>query len=142
MADRLARIAGIDLETLGREMFSAGSGADKPVEQLLNTDFKEFHIAEQNLGVGQITCLDSEDMLQRREEFLEAMRHDQTEHHYDMVILMLTDVLMEGTQLLYVGSDDVIRNAFSAEPKDNSLFLPKVMSRKKQIIPMLTALWG
>ena len=91
---------------------------------------------------GQITCLDSEDMLQRREEFLEAMRHDQTEHHYDMVILMLTDVLMEGTQLLYVGSDDVIRNAFSAEPKDNSLFLPKVMSRKKQIIPMLTALWG
>ena len=76
------------------------------------------------------------------EEFLEAMRHDQEEHHYDMVILMLTDVLMEGTQLLYVGSDDVIRNAFSAEPKDNSLFLPKVMSRKKQIIPMLTALWG
>ena len=42
----------------------------------------------------------------------------------------------------YNGSDDVIRNAFSAEPKDNSLFLPKVMSRKKQIIPMLTALWG
>ena len=81
-------------------------------------------------------------MLQRREEFLEAMRHDQEDHHYDMVILMLTDVLMEGTQLLYVGSDDVIRNAFSAEPKDNSLFLPKVMSRKKQIIPMLTALWG
>ena len=111
-------------------------------EDLLHSDFKEFHIAEQNLGVGQITCLDSEDMLQRREEFLEAMRHDQEEHHYDMVILMLTDVLMEGTQLLYVGSDDVIRNAFSAEPKDNSLFLPKVMSRKKQIIPMLTALWG
>ena len=81
--------------------------------------------------MGQITCLDSEDMLQRREEFLEAMRHDQEDHHYDMVILMLTDVLMEGTQLLYVGSDDVIRNAFSAEPKDNSLFLPKVMSREK-----------
>ena len=59
-----------------------------------------------------------------------------------MVLLMLTDVLLEGTQLLYVGSDDTIRNAFSAEPKDNTLFLPGVMSRKKQIIPMLTALWG
>ena len=64
------------------------------------------------------------------------------EKNLDLVMLMLTDVLMEGTQLLYVGSDDVIRNAFSAEPKDNSLFLPKVMSRKKQIIPMLTALCG
>ena len=61
---------------------------------------------------------------------------------YDMVLLMLTDVLLEGTQLLYVGSDDAIRNAFSVEPKDNTLFLPGVMSRKKQIIPMLTALWG
>ena len=54
----------------------------------------------------------------------------------------IDDVLLEGTQLLYVGSDDTIRRAFSAEPKDNMLFLPGVMSRKKQIIPMLTALWG
>ena len=141
MAERMARIANVSLNELGKLLFD-GSFDGKSAEELLHSDFKEFHIAEQNLGVGQITCLDSEDMLQRREEFLEAMRHDQTEHHYDMVILMLTDVLMEGTQLLYVGSDDVIRNAFSAEPKDNSLFLPKVMSRKKQIIPMLTALWG
>ena len=54
----------------------------------------------------------------------------------------IDDVLLEGMQLLYVGSDDTIRRAFSAEPKDNMLFLPGVMSRKKQIIPMLTALWG
>ena len=141
MAERMARIANVSLNELGKLLFDS-SFDGKSAEDLLHSDFKEFHIAEQNLGVGQITCLDSEDMLQRREEFLEAMRHDQEDHHYDMVILMLTDVLMEGTQLLYVGSDDVIRNAFSAEPKDNSLFLPKVMSRKKQIIPMLTALWG
>ena len=156
MAERMARIGGVNIKELGRQLFSTAGG--KSVEELVSSDFKEFHIAEQNLGVGQITCLDSEDMLQRREEFLEAMRHDQTEHHYDMVILMLTDVLMEGTQLLYVGSDEAIRNAvcvggnpdFMAgvdnfcwcDPEDNSLFLPKVMSRKKQIIPMLTALWG
>ena len=77
----------------------------------------------------------------------DAMYGDGVAFHMDyynsfVIHLMLTDVLMEGTQLLYVGSDDVISNAFSAEPKDNSLFLPKVMSRKKQIIPMLTALWG
>ena len=142
IANRMSRIANVSLEELGQTIFSAATGEDKSAESIIRTDYKEFHIGGHNLAVSQITCLDSEDMLQRREEFLEAMRHDQTEHHYDMVILMLTDVLMEGTQLLYVGSDDVIRNAFSAEPKDNSLFLPKVMSRKKQIIPMLTALWG
>ena len=51
-------------------------------------------------------------------------------------------VLLEGTKLLYLGSDDAIRNAFSVEPKDNTVFLPGVMSRKKQVIPMLTSLWG
>ena len=94
------------------------------------------------LGVGQVTCLDSLEIMNRKDELLKEMARLRDERHYDMVLLMLTDVLLEGTQLLYVGSDDAIRNAFSVEPKDNTLFLPGVMSRKKQIIPMLTALWG
>ena len=106
------------------------------------SDFKQFHISEQNLGVGQITCLDSQKMLERRDEFLEEMEKLRQEKEYDMVIVMLTDVLLEGTQLLYVGSDDVIHNAFAVEPRGNTVFLPGVMSRKKQVIPMLTALWG
>ena len=73
---------------------------------------------------------------------METMRTMQKKNGYDMVILMLTDVLIEGTELLYIGNDDTIRFAFNAEPEDNMLFLPGVMSRKKQIIPMLTALWG
>ena len=55
---------------------------------------------------------------------------------------MLTDVLLEGSYLLYLGSDDVLAQAFNVKPKDNQMFLPGVMSRKKQIIPMMTALWG
>ena len=73
---------------------------------------------------------------------LKAMEQMKNEHGYDMVILMLTDVLQEGTQLLFIGSDDAIRNAFAVEPKDNTVFLSGVMSRKKQVIPMLTTLWG
>ena len=61
---------------------------------------------------------------------------------FDLMLLMLTDVLMEGTRILYVGDDDTIRQAFRAEPWDNEVFLPKVMSRKKQIIPLLSDLWG
>ncbi|MCI6972659.1 MAG: inorganic pyrophosphatase, partial [Clostridiales bacterium] len=66
----------------------------------------------------------------------------QKENEFDMVILMLTDVLLEGSHLVYLGNDDAIQQAFNVEPKDGCVFLPKVMSRKKQIIPMLTALWG
>jgi manganese-dependent inorganic pyrophosphatase len=81
-------------------------------------------------------------MIARKGEFLETMEMLKKKNGYDMIMLMLTDVLVEGTVLLYIGSDDTIQNAFSAEAHDNELFLPGVMSRKKQIIPMLTALWG
>ena len=141
MAERLARIAKVSLSDLGRELFS-GSNDGKSAEELLRSDFKEFHIAEQILGVGQITCIDSQKLMERKDELLAAMRAAQKANSYDMVILMLTDVLQEGTQLLYIGSDETIRNAFAVEPKDNTVFLPGVMSRKKQVVPMLTTLWG
>ena len=81
-------------------------------------------------------------MLERKEEFLELMRKKAKKEDLTMVILMLTDVLLEGTQLIYVGDDDTIQQAFGVAPKDGTVFLPRVMSRKKQIIPMLSALWG
>jgi manganese-dependent inorganic pyrophosphatase len=49
---------------------------------------------------------------------------------------------MEGTQLIYLGNDEIIEQAFNTKPKGSTVFLPQIMSRKKQIIPMLSALWG
>ena len=140
MAERMARIGGVNIKELGRQLFSTAGG--KSVEELVSSDFKEFHIADHYLGVGQVTSLDSAAVLERKDELLAVMATKLEQQHYDMIALMVTDVLMEGTNLLYIGSDDTIRSAFSVEPKDNAVFLPGVMSRKKQIIPMLTALWG
>ena len=72
MAERLARIANIKLDDLGKELFASVS-PDKPVQEMIASDFKEFHIAEQVLGVGQITCLDSLDIMSRKEELLREM---------------------------------------------------------------------
>lgn len=142
MAARMSRIANVSLEELGKSIFSASASEDRPVEDLLFTDFKEFHIAGHFFGVSQITCVDSPHLLVRKQEFLEVMHRTMEERGYSMMILMLTDVLLEGTQLVYLGDEDTIRQAFNADVRDNEVFLPKVMSRKKQIIPMLTALWG
>lgn len=143
IAERLARIAGIDLDELGREIFSASVSTDKTVEELLNTDFKEFHIAGHDLGIGQITCLDAEKVLGRLPELLPAMQKMKDAHHYDMQLLMLTDVLREGTELIFLGDEDVVRMAFGTRDiKDHHVFLPKVVSRKKQIVPALALLWG
>ena len=81
-------------------------------------------------------------IIRRKEELLAEMKAAAKKKEVSLVILMLTDVLLEGSQLLYVGDDDVISQAFGVMPRDNEVFLPKVMSRKKQIIPSLSALWG
>ena len=140
-AERMARIANVSLEELGKVIFSA-SLENKTAKDLLFSDYKQFHIAGHDLAVAQITCVDSPAMLERKEEFLELMRVTAKEKNFSMMILMLTDVLLEGTQIIYLGSDEVIQQAFNVYPKENTAFLPKVMSRKKQIIPMLSALWG
>ena len=140
-AERMARIANVSLEDLGREIFSA-SMEGRTARDLLLSDYKEFHIAGHDLAVAQITCVDSPKMLERKDEFLALMQTIAKEKDFSMVILMLTDVLLEGTQLIYLGSDETIQQAFNVQPKESTVFLPKIMSRKKQVIPMLSALWG
>ena len=141
MAERMARIAGVSLKELGREIFSS-SRESKSIEELLLSDFKEFHIAGHSFAVGQITTVDTTDLFDRRMEFLAAMAEMAKKKGYDMLLMMLTDVLLDGTWLLFVGDEEDIMNAFSIQPREGAVFLPHVMSRKKQIIPSLSALWG
>ena len=143
MAKRMARIANEDLDELGRAIFSATCGDDKSVKDIIHTDYKEFHIAGHDLAVSQITCMDSDRLLKRKDEFLSAMNEIRMARGFDTVVLMITDVLLEGTQLLFTGDDDTIAQAFDIKtPEEHCAFLPHIMSRKKQVIPMLSAFWG
>lgn len=142
IAHRMAKIAEIDIEKLGEAMFAGTASLSKPVEELLFTDFKEFHIAGNRLGISQITCVNSEALLTRKKEFLTAMETKKKSSGYDFILLMLTDVLKEGTHLLFLGDEDTISQAYDVRAKDNEVFLPHVMSRKKQIVPRLSELWG
>ena len=143
LAERLARIAGLDLEDLGKEVFSASQAADKPADQLLKTDFKEFHLADHRIGITQITTMETGKVLNRLDELMEQMHKLKEEKHYDMFLLMITDVLREGTELVYDGDREIIRQAFGREDVgEGHLFLPGVVSRKKQVVPALAVLWG
>jgi len=142
MAERLAKIAGLSVDEISKVLFESSGGANKTAEQLIKADFKEFHIAEHQLGVGQITCADSTGYIARKDEFIETMKDLASKNGYDFILLAITDVLKEGSYILYLGDEDTIRYAFSADANDHEVYLPGVMSRKKQIIPMMTALWG
>lgn len=141
IADRMARIADVSLEEIGNRIFAGGTNG-KPVSEQIFVDFKEFLIAGHTLGIGQITCLNSDKLLEQKDDMLAAMQKKKDDRGYDFILVMLTDVLKEGTELLYIGDDDTISNAYAVTAKDNAVFLPHVMSRKKQIVPRLSELWG
>lgn len=142
MARRLERMAGISLNELGQALFSISANTAQDAKTLLFSDFKEFHIGGHSLGIGQVTCLDSHEVLTRADELLGCMRAAMDECGYHMILLMLTDVLRNGTELLVLGDHKIIKQAFDAEVENDRVFLPGVLSRKKQIVPSLSLLWG
>ncbi len=142
MAERMSIIAHVSIEELGRMIFSASTSDDKSVDDILFQDYKEFMISGHTLGVGQVVTLDSERVMQRRDAFLAAMEKRMEDRHYDMILFMITDMLQEGSHLLFVGDSEVIGQAFNVQPVDNHAFLPGILSRKKQVIPSLSVFWG
>ncbi len=143
LAERLARHAGINCEELGKAMFSRGASAEMPADELLRYDMKEFHLTSHSLVISQITTVDSDPFLRKKDDFILSLENIRKEKHYDIAMMMITNVLKEGTELLFSGDAEIIRNAFSVDDlRDQHVFLPQVLSRKKQIVPALSQIWG
>jgi len=136
-AERLAVIAGIEIESYGVEMLKAGANtAELVAADLLNTDLKEFQMAEFRVVIGQVSVLDAQEILCRKSELIAEMQVMKIKEQYDMVILLITDILVEASHLIFVGEPfELLEQAFNANIKDQELFLPGVLSRKKQVVP-------
>ncbi|MBQ7278702.1 MAG: putative manganese-dependent inorganic diphosphatase [Clostridia bacterium] len=142
MAERMARLAGLSLKELGDFIFATTLPKDADLKALLLTDFKEFQIAGHRLGIGQYTSTNTEQFAARQGELISIMEAERKSRDYDMLLFMLTDVLKKSTRLLAVGALDELGQAFNTEFRDNAAWLPGVMSRKKQIVPTLSLIWG
>ncbi|EGD50766.1 Inorganic diphosphatase [Thermoanaerobacter ethanolicus JW 200] len=134
-AKKLAEIANIDINEFGTEMFKAGTSLEgKTVEEIFYTDFKEFTINNYKIGIGQVNTLtDAGKLKQDLINFMEKVKKDKG---YDILLLMLTDIINEGSEILFVGNNkELLERAFNVQIKNNSFYLPYVISRKKQVLP-------
>jgi manganese-dependent inorganic pyrophosphatase len=140
MADRLAKIAGIEPVEFGTAMFKyASSLKDRNTQDIIQTDLKEFKVGEMLMGIGQVSVMGTEEVLEITQALLEEMDTYRSHATLDYVLLMVTDLLTEGTHLLITGPEpEEIGKVFGVTVKDSLAYLPGVMSRKKQIVPPLT----
>ena len=136
----LAKIAGIDNpKELGMEMFKIKSAVEgTPIRDLVMRDFKDFNMSGTKVGIGQLETVDITMFDAMKEALISDLETLKKEGERHTVLLLLTDIMKEGSELL-VSSDDVtkIEEAFNCKIENNRVWLDGVLSRKKQVVPFL-----
>lgn len=140
----LLGMAGVtDQDALFMDMLKAKSSIKGvPVKDLMFRDYKDFDMGSKKVGIGQLELATLDQVNEVRTELFKALQTQKADGRHS-VLFMLTDVVKEGTELV-VFSDDpaLIEKAFKGQLKDNTMWIPGMMSRKKQTVPPLQAAFG
>ncbi|MEG6521558.1 putative manganese-dependent inorganic diphosphatase [Desulfotomaculum sp. 1211_IL3151] len=135
----LNNIVKIDMEHFAMEMFKLGSSLEGySIQEIFYKDFKEFELEGCTIGVAQVFTLDTEDLFNRKQQFIEFV--DQTHQHknYILTMLVITDIINEGSYLLYQArNNSLIPTAFQVTA-EQGVFVAGLVSRKKQVIPKIS----
>lgn len=137
--EELAAIAGVDYEAYGMDMLKAGADlSDFTAEQLAHNDTKEFEAGDKVFTCGQISVMDIAPIEAKKAEILAVLNAEKAAKGYAGSYLMVTNILTENTDLWYTDGDEVTaEEAFGKKAEGGKIFLPGVMSRKKQVTPFL-----
>lgn len=137
-------VAGVeDTEALFMDMLKAKSAVDGvPAKDLLFRDYKDFDMKGNKVGVGQLELATLDQVADIREALVGAMEEVKADGRHS-VLLMLTDVVKEGTDLVVLSDDPaLVEKAFDSKLDGNSMWIPGMMSRKKQTVPNLQDAFG
>ena len=139
VATRLAEIAKVDVNEYGLDMLKAGTDlSDFSPAELINIDSKPFTTNGVKYQVAQVNTASIEDVLKGKAELENAMEEFIKENSEDLFVLLITDILENNSQILAVGNrKDIVEKAFEVKLEDNMAFLPGVVSRKKQVVPVI-----
>ncbi len=138
IAKKLAEIAGIDdIEKFGIEVKKAKSNLEgMSEEEIIKGDFKEFTFGDKKVGIGQVEIVDYDQVKGREDEIISEMEK-MTGEGYDLVMLMVTNIMDESSLLLVAGNIVKVEEAFGKKVENDRVLLPGVMSRKKQVVPKI-----
>lgn len=140
MLERMAKIADIDIEEFAIEMFRAGTSLEgKTSEDLLSEDMKQFDIEGEKVRIAQVFSMDLDNLASRKEDLIEKMTEDIERYGLSTYLLVFTDILKENSEIMAVGEfDNQIASAFGSGLENHSFSAPGILSRKKQVVPLVT----
>jgi manganese-dependent inorganic pyrophosphatase len=141
IANKLATIAEIDINSFALAMFREGTSlAGKKPEDILFQDFKEFQLGKYRIGIGQINTMDRSCINDLKAPLIDLMNEVCEKSRFHIAILLVTDIIHEGSEMLYTGKEKaLVSKAFNISYSDSCVYLPAIISRKKQVVPMLSS---
>ncbi|WML43214.1 manganese-dependent inorganic pyrophosphatase [Neobacillus sp. PS3-40] len=136
----LAKIAGVDAQIYGLDMLKAGADiSSKTVEQLISLDAKEFQMGSSKVVIAQVNSVDTNDVLSRQPELEAVIAQTIEQRNLDLFLLVITDILNSDSVALALGNaQNAVEKAYNVALDNNTALLKGVVSRKKQVVPVLT----
>ncbi|HAB6422883.1 manganese-dependent inorganic pyrophosphatase [Listeria monocytogenes] len=138
-AQKLAQIADVDIQSYGMEMLKAGADVSKKTVAELLLDAKEFNMNDNKVEIAQINVVDVNDVLSRRAEVEALMTQNIVDNGLDLYLFVITNILTNDSVGIAIGSKTaVVEEAYGVKFVENQAPLKGVVSRKKQVVPILT----
>lgn len=141
IAKKLAKIAGVDIQEFAMEMFKAGTSlVGKTVDEIFNQDFKKFSFDNLQVGVAQVNSMDIEGFLPYKKDMLDYMNKFAEDNNLEFTLLLLTDIINANSEIFVGGPrPELVEKAFNVQLTERQGTLVGVISRKKQVVPAITA---
>lgn len=139
-ARELAEIAGVNADEYGLDMLKAGADlSTKTIDELITLDAKEFQMGNSKVEIAQVNTVDVNEVLERQSELEDALNKKISEKNLDLFVLVITDILTNDSAALALGKEAAaVEEAFNVKLSNNIATLKGVVSRKKQVVPVLT----
>ena len=139
VAEELAKIADVDAQNYGLDMLKAGTDLDDfSAEELVNLDAKNVESNGSKYVIAQVNTVNIEDVLKRQADLEQAINNEISKKGLDLFVLAITDILNSNSEIISLGNKaKVVESAFGKTLENNRAFLEGVVSRKKQLLPMI-----
>ena len=137
IANKLSKIAGVDIETYGKEMLKAGTDISEFTPyQVINIDSKEFNDKNTKFEISQVNAVDLDSVFSRQSELEDAIQKEIQDKNLDFYMFAATDILNANSKIIAIGNKaNAVEKAFGVNLENNTAMLNNVVSRKKQMLP-------
>ncbi len=143
VAEKLAKIAKINVTNYGNEMLKAGSSlVGMSVKDIIYSDYKSFEMNNKKIGISIVLTTDFETMKDKTPEIVEYL-DSKIENGYDLSVMFVTDIIKNGSYIIYNSeAEEIIKESFSIKNIHQGIFVKELISRKKQMLPSILDTMG